>query len=152
MRSSVSVAVLLTAGLTGCAAKGDTRYEVDDAAAARVAQARGGGAAVAVTEADNGGMRRLAIGQRLTVSLPWNPSTGYTWRLGQLDRAVVGQGREAEVGEDSAVPEPFGGEGGQTWTFTGNAAGSSPLVMEYARPWEHSVEPARIFTVTIEVS
>ncbi|RBO96978.1 inhibitor of cysteine peptidase [Nocardia puris] len=107
--------------------------------------------AVHLTEADAGQERTVRVGERFTITLPSNPSTGYTWRLAALDRAVVDQVGESDFRNEGDGPVLPGAGGVEVWTFAGNAAGTTGLALEYTRPWEHGVEPARTFTVTIEV-
>ncbi|MBH0781620.1 protease inhibitor I42 family protein [Nocardia bovistercoris] len=148
----IGTVVVLAVGIAGCGAPESGIHEADGVRSPARAFAADHVLALVVTEADDGSRRNLAIDQRLTVALPADPSTGYRWRLAHLDPTIVRPIGHPDSGEDSAVPEPPGSAGIETWTFTGNAVGSGPLVMEYARPWEHDVLPARTFTVTIEVN
>ncbi|GAB2638909.1 protease inhibitor I42 family protein [Nocardia goodfellowii] len=107
------------------------------------------GGAVTVTNADNGQERKLNTGQRLVVRLPSNPSTGYGWQVTGLDQNVVKQAGDREYVSDQPVMP--GTPGTEVWTFTGDAAGSTQLKMEYKRPWEQGVEPAETFTVVLVV-
>ncbi|MGY2006217.1 protease inhibitor I42 family protein [Nocardia gipuzkoensis] len=106
---------------------------------------------VRVGVADHGQQRRLHVGQRLIVALPANPSTGYSWSIAKVDAAVVKLDGEADFEPDPAVPVAPGAGGTSVWTFVGAAAGVTALTMEYTRPWEQGLEPARTFSLTIEV-
>ncbi|MBF6336232.1 protease inhibitor I42 family protein [Nocardia abscessus] len=106
---------------------------------------------VRVGAADNGQQRRLHVGQRLIVALAANPSTGYSWSIAKVDAAVVKLDGEADFEPDPAVPVAPGAGGTSVWTFVGAAAGATSLTMEYTRPWEQGLEPARTFSLTIEV-
>ncbi len=44
-----------------------------------------------------------------------------------------------------------GGAGKEVWTFHAEEKGKSTIYMEYRRPWEQGVEPAKTFTLTIVV-
>ncbi|WP_280240447.1 protease inhibitor I42 family protein [Nocardia abscessus] len=103
---------------------------------------------VRVGVADDGQERRLHVGQRLIVALPANPSTGYSWSIAKVDAAVVKLDGEADFEPDPVAP---GAGGTSVWTFVGAAAGATALTMEYTRPWEQGLEPARTFSLTIEV-
>jgi len=51
-------------------------------------------------------------------------------------------------------PESEGVEGAagkEVWTFHAEEKGKSTLSMEYRRPWEQGVEPAKTFTLTVIV-
>ncbi|WP_159838466.1 protease inhibitor I42 family protein [Nocardia sp. CY41] len=106
---------------------------------------------VRVGETDDGHQRRLRVGQRLVVALPSNPSTGYSWSITTVDAAVAKQDGEADFEPDPAVPVAPGAGGTSVWSFVGVAVGQTPLTMEYRRPWEQGLEPARTFSLTIEV-
>ncbi|MEU2038188.1 protease inhibitor I42 family protein [Nocardia niwae] len=106
---------------------------------------------VRVSETGDGQQRRLRVGQRLVVALPSNPSTGYSWSIAMVDATVAKQDREADFEPDPAVPVAPGAGGTAVWSFVGAAAGRTPLTMEYRRPWEQGLEPARTFSLTIEV-
>ncbi|TQM31215.1 protease inhibitor I42 family protein [Nocardia bhagyanarayanae] len=109
------------------------------------------GDAMDVTEADSGQNRALRTGQQLIVTLPANPSTGYGWRLAALDQNVLRPEGEPDYRPDADRPIAPGSGGSAVWTFVGNAAGVTELALEYARPWEHGVEPAQKFTLRVEV-
>ena len=44
-----------------------------------------------------------------------------------------------------------GAAGKEVWTFHAEAKGKSIISMEYRRPWEQGVEPAKTFTLTVIV-
>ncbi|WP_406280921.1 protease inhibitor I42 family protein [Nocardia sp. NBC_00881] len=106
---------------------------------------------VRVTDADNGQERGLHAGQRLVVTLPSNPSTGYSWRIAELDDALVKQDGVADFEPDPTVPVAPGSGGSAVWTFVGVGTGVTQLTMDYARPWEQGMEPAERFSLTLEV-
>ncbi|MGK8523598.1 protease inhibitor I42 family protein [Nocardia asteroides] len=139
MRKSLLV-LLLGLAVAGC---GDNAPETATAEAANTV--------VRVGDADNGQQRRLSVGQRLEVALPANPSTGYAWSVAGVDASVVRPDGEADFEPDPAVPVAPGAGGTAVWTFVGVAAGATPLRMEYTRPWDQGLEPARTFSLTIEV-
>ncbi|MGV9822190.1 protease inhibitor I42 family protein [Nocardia xishanensis] len=109
------------------------------------------GDAMHVTEADSGQQRSLSVGGQLIVTLPSNPSTGYGWRLAALDQSVLRPAGEPDYRPNADRPIAPGSGGSAMWTFVGNAAGVTELALEYARPWEHGVEPAQKFTLRVEV-
>lgn len=102
-------------------------------------------------------------GQRHTIRVPSNPSTGYEWFLLQQGDTAVAAFRgnamdseetpdQAELqspkkGEFSSVPVSVGssaGRGGwERWTFQAFGEGQSVIVLGYCRPWETEVSPAR---------
>ncbi|MEV0298933.1 protease inhibitor I42 family protein [Nocardia sp. NPDC050710] len=152
MRKSLVVLALLGLGLgvAACGSDGESDHVGHSTSGAPTTTPAADGA-VRVTESDSGRERRLATGQRLIVTLPSNPSTGYSWRLGVLDQGVLRQEGEPDYRTNSDRPVLPGAGGSETWVFTGNAAGVGRLVLEYVRPWEHGVEPAQKFALTVEV-
>lgn len=44
-----------------------------------------------------------------------------------------------------------GAAGKEVWTFHAEEKGKSTITMEYRRPWEQGVEPAKTFTLTVVV-
>ncbi|MEV6427370.1 protease inhibitor I42 family protein [Nocardia sp. NPDC051463] len=107
--------------------------------------------ALAVTDSNNGQERTLRIGQQLVVSLPANPSTGYTWALGELEQQVLRQDSEPDYRPDPNVPAAPGSGGTAVWTFVGNSVGVAQLTLHYTRPWEQGIDPAQKFSLTIKV-
>ncbi|WP_406231883.1 protease inhibitor I42 family protein [Nocardia sp. NBC_01009] len=107
--------------------------------------------ALAMTDSNNGQERTLRIGQQLVVSLPANPSTGYTWGLGELEQQVLRQDGEPDYRPDPNVPVAPGSGGTAVWTFVGNSAGVAQLTLDYTRPWEQGIDPAQKFSLTIKV-
>ncbi|MFE7798097.1 protease inhibitor I42 family protein [Nocardia sp. NPDC057440] len=107
--------------------------------------------ALAVTDSNNDQERTLRIGQQLVVSLPANPSTGYTWGLGELERNVLRQDGEPDYLPASNVPVAPGSGGTAVWTFVGNSVGVAHLTLDYTRPWEQGIDPAQKFSLTIKV-
>lgn len=93
----------------------------------------------------------VARGQTITVSLPSNPTTGYSWQLSSKNtrNTIVGI-TELEYTPDQ--PQLAGSGGTQSWSITGKKRGTAHIKFEYRRPWEKGVAPAKIaryvFTVT----
>jgi inhibitor of cysteine peptidase len=93
----------------------------------------------------------LKVGQTLVVTLPSNPSTGYSWTVsGAPDSAVLTQ--EGDITYTPSNPDVVmpGSGGSETVRFTATAAGTTKLVLDYRRPWETDVPP--VDTVTIDVT
>jgi inhibitor of cysteine peptidase len=104
---------------------------------------------IIVTEADNG--RKLSLARRdvLVVSLRTTPGTGYGWTPQPVDRNVLRQMGSPEVVQDSN-PMP-GSPAAQVFRFAAAGTGSTTLTLDYARPWEKGVAPARTFSLKITV-
>jgi inhibitor of cysteine peptidase len=139
VRKSLLV-LLLCSTVVGCGSDSRETHPAEDAKPV-----------VRVGDADDGQQRRLLVGQRLVVALPANPSTGYSWSVAQMDSSAVRQDGEADYEPDPAVPVAPGAGGTAVWNFVGVAAGVTPLKLEYTRPWDQGLAPARTFSLTIEV-
>jgi inhibitor of cysteine peptidase len=90
------------------------------------------------------------VGDRFTIPLEANHTTGYSWRLAQQpDPAILKQLGEKYDEENSGS---VGAGGIETWTFQAMAKGATTLVFEYARPFEKNVPPAKTskFKITIK--
>ena len=58
------------------------------------------------------------------------------------------------VDSEYVPPEAKGVEGAagkEVWTFHAEEKGKSTISMEYRRPWEEGIEPAKTFTLTVIV-
>lgn len=105
-----------------------------------------------LTQADNGSSATLSVGDTLKVSLPSNPSTGYSWKIQGNDAKVLLPVGDSQFSlGDNATPMPGAG-GTQTFTFKGVSAGSSKLALVYVRPWETTVTPTPDDTFTVDVT
>lgn len=85
----------------------------------------------------------LKRGETVTVSLPSNPTTGYSWGLCSKNtrNTIVGI---TELEYKANQPQLVGSGGTQTWQVTGKKRGSAHIKFEYRRPWEKGVVPAQI--------
>jgi inhibitor of cysteine peptidase len=101
-----------------------------------------------VTEADDGGSVSIGVGDELVISLPANPSTGYSWVFGPFYATVLEQVGEAEFEAES---DALGAAGNYTVRFEGRVAGTVELILDYERPFEDA-EPEDTFVITITVS
>ena len=101
-----------------------------------------------LTEADAGRTIELRTGDRLSVSLAANPTSGYSWELAAVDRRVL-----APVGEQGyqASSAATGSGGMFAFEFEAAAAGHTELRLVYRRPWEKDRRPAQSFKVSVIV-
>jgi predicted secreted protein len=85
------------------------------------------------------------IGQSFTISLPSNPSTGYSWNA-DYDHVLLDlQSSQFESGPSEAI-----GESGLTvYLFMPKKAGKTTIAFVYKRPLENIVADARAFHVEI---
>jgi len=97
--------------------------------------------------AEAGSRVALEVGGELTISLPANPSTGYSWVVSSINPALLNQIGDPEF---SAESDLIGAAGTMTFHFEATAAGQDSLQLNYLRPWEDT-EPLETYTVTVNV-
>ena len=102
-----------------------------------------------LSAADNGKQVAVNAGEQLVVTLPGNPSTGYSWEAKSLDAGLLQQVGEAKFKSDST--NLVGSGGNLTLTFRALKPGTTVLTLVYHRPWETDVEPVDIFSVTVTI-
>lgn len=92
----------------------------------------------------------LRAGQTFNLRLPSNPTTGFRWTLRDQGAPVL-----ALLGpEIYTTPEEagvVGSAGVSTWRFRAVARGAGHLSLDYRRPWEAGVAPAKRFECRIAV-
>ena len=95
----------------------------------------------------------LNAGDRLTVVLCSNPTTGFQWsKEAQIsDSSVLKQEVHEFIGPESEPPPPPGTPGLEAWTFQTLKKGTSTVSMEYSRPWEGGEKGEWTFTLDIVV-
>lgn len=91
----------------------------------------------------------LKKGEALRVSLPENPSTGYSWDLTLSDGLYLVSDRY--VADDTGIRR-VGAGGIHTWDIRATGIGSQQINAVYRRPWEANVAPEKTFTLNVRVS
>ena len=92
---------------------------------------------------DSGRTVSVRPGAAIVITLPSNPSTGYSWKL------VAGDGRVVHLVSHRYEPpkKALPGAGGhEVWRFVAGVRGSVSLVLGYLRPWQpkHVVQRFRV--------
>jgi predicted secreted protein len=105
-------------------------------------------AALAFTEAEDGGTVAVPAGQRFTLALPENVTTGYSWALELSPGLAVVSDEYAQTPGSEGRP---GAGGTHTWTIEATAAGTQVLAGHYRRPWEDPPVDAGSFSLTVQV-
>jgi predicted secreted protein len=103
-----------------------------------------------VLDENSGGEVMVIVeGQSLELSLPSNPSTGFSWQyFPEPDSSILKEtAHEYRGGESNLI----GAGGREYWTFQAAGTGSSTLSLAYMRPWESRM-PEKIFKLEIKVS
>ena len=116
---------------------------------ATAASAKAPASAVTVTEQDNGRGIELAQGGTLIVQLPSNPSTGYSWSV-QGDPSPL-KLVKSDYTEQSQSTQIVGAPGTQVLQLKAIGPGAATLTLEYRRPWERDVPPAKVFSIKATV-
>lgn len=101
-----------------------------------------------LTEADSGRAVDLKVGDRLEIALPGNPTTGFQWEVGSVDRAVLRPIGEPQFERSS---DALGAGGTVTLRFEAVAPGAASLQLVYRRPFEKDTPPARAFNLSATV-
>jgi inhibitor of cysteine peptidase len=104
---------------------------------------------VTVTDKDNGREVSIAKGGTLILRLEARPGTGYAWQIVQNDSNYLkAQGEsvfEHSKGEQAGDTEQ------QVFRFTAQTSGSSVLKLHYMRSWEKGVEPAKTYSIKVQI-
>lgn len=94
---------------------------------------------------------KLALGQKTTVQLEENPTTGYRWQIDRTKSDNLPIVRIDDLGfsarEGSAR---IGASGSHRWSIEGVSAGKARITFEYLRPWEK--EAVRRHEISVEVT
>jgi inhibitor of cysteine peptidase len=81
----------------------------------------------------------------ITIRLPVQMGTGYSWEVVSLPDALVQKGVATEGG---GLP---GGPGVEVFRFRAKKKGSGKLTLAHVRPWEQNKPPEETFTLTVTV-
>lgn len=98
----------------------------------------------------NGQTVTLSMGQELAVALPDNPTSGFQWRLGDLDQGVLVLDGDPQV---RAAPGASGPVGPDTsvWTFATIGPGATTVTLSSVHPWDPAGAPDQQFTLNVVV-
>ena len=90
-------------------------------------------AELVLSEADNGSFSDVSAGEKVVVSLPESPTTGYSWRFFAVPAEFF-----ADVHEEYIAPNTtlLGAGGTKRYSFTVDCAGRATVTAFYYRPWE----------------
>lgn len=108
----------------------------------------GAPATVNLTDKDAGTEVAIAQGGTLTIRLPGNATTGYTWGIVSNNANVL-----QPVGDWDYEPasKAVGASGKFIFTFKANAIGTSPLQLGYKQWWDDAAPLDKTFSVTVNV-
>jgi len=98
---------------------------------------------------DSGKTVPLGLQQNLSIRLPENPTTGFSWNASVTSGLLI---TDTAYTPD-AQPVGMTGVGGtRNWTVRGTGAGTQRFSAVYVRPWETNQTPADQFNLTVQVS
>ncbi|MCL5104966.1 MAG: protease inhibitor I42 family protein [Armatimonadetes bacterium] len=81
-------------------------------------------------------------GSRFTIKLEANHTTGYRWQLTGTPYAKVVKLVGSTYNESASG---LAGRGGtEVWTFNAIGKGTATITLNYTRPWEKNVKPAKV--------
>jgi inhibitor of cysteine peptidase len=99
-----------------------------------------------LTPADAGKTIAVHSGERVTIQLDENPTTGYRWAIDQIDEQIL------TLENSSFVAAPGVGSGGQrTFQFRAHSPGTVHLQLKNWREWLGDASIRDRFDVTIAV-
>lgn len=102
-----------------------------------------------LTEKDNGAVLKVQPGDQIAVTVPGNPTTGYTWELAAIRVDILEPELEPEYVKDSTLP----GAGGKlTFRFTARSQGYTKVILAHRRTWEKDMPPVKTFEITMDVN
>lgn len=93
---------------------------------------------------------RLAAGQKLTLTLPSDPTTGYRWQVQNAGQPAL-RSLGPEVFSNPEDVGMVGGAGQSMWRFEAPLAGSGTLLLVYQQPWAPEVKPIKSFECAVAV-
>ena len=104
---------------------------------------------VDISDPQAGGTVMVFAGDTVQVRLHSTPGTGYSWKVTQVNRAILAlQSAPVFVPPPPGIP---GAEGHTVFNFRAAAPGSSTLQLAYAGPPEKGGAPARTFSIGVNV-
>jgi len=93
----------------------------------------------------------VATGQDIVIRLKGNPTTGYSWKVGEITGDTITSQGEPTYVADAPHRKVVGAGSTFVCKLLANKTGTSTVRLVYVRPWEKDTPPVQTFTVTIEV-
>ncbi len=95
---------------------------------------------------------RAAAGQKFSIRIKANPTTGYGWQLSKpLDEHVLSLVANVYIRQPDER-QRVGVGGHEIWTFKAVGQGQAEIALKYVRPWEKDKPPVdtNVFTVIVK--
>ena len=90
----------------------------------------------------------VEIGDKITVKLCSNPTTGFKWKYETIGKIVL---KEEDYDFEEPDEDIIGADGMEVWTFEAIEKGTTEIRMEYSRPWEGGEKSEWTYTLYITV-
>jgi inhibitor of cysteine peptidase len=103
--------------------------------------------AITKSQKDDGSTVEMHVGDQLDVTLDSNPTTGLSWVIAAGDSIVALQGEPQFLPGSDAQGAP----GTETLHFGAADKGKTTLRLEYKKPFEQDVPPAKVYTLRVAV-
>ncbi len=100
-----------------------------------------------VTSSPVSGNKEVFLGEDFLITLPANPSTGYSWTA-DFDKNYLFL-RSKDFVADKVSPEAVGSGGTEVFTFSPIKVGETTISMGYGRSWESKASERRVFKYNI---
>ena len=104
---------------------------------------------IEISEDDNGKVVKVQPGDQVRITVPGNPTTGYTWQIAAVRIDILEPGLEPEYFADS---DRLGSGGRFTFRLKAIGPGYTKVLLAYLRPWETDKPPSKTFEVTADVN
>ena len=102
---------------------------------------------IVIGQDDGGRGVTAAVGDRIRIELPENPTTGFRWQVETVDAAVL---RLAATDFQPSASAAIGGGGLGVFHFDVIGSGSADLRLELKRSWE-TQSPRSTFSIRVSV-
>jgi inhibitor of cysteine peptidase len=99
------------------------------------------------TETADGQTVVVRVGEEVELSLPENPTTGFSWELSPGADAPYRLRREWFDATQGRV----GAGGTRHWQFEATNVGQGTIALSYRRAWESATAPTRTFALHVTV-
>ncbi|MBS2016958.1 MAG: protease inhibitor I42 family protein [Deltaproteobacteria bacterium] len=108
-----------------------------------------------LTDADNGKTITVDKGRNVLLKLGANPSTGYSWTVASTTRTLGYPISDRFVASPPAADGAVGSGGLQRFVWKTasplETVGSHTVRLEYKRPWEANIAPAKTYSFTVNI-
>jgi predicted secreted protein len=141
-----SLSRLILAALTALLVSGCSTAKGDPPVVAPAGNRENG--ILILTQADHNRTAEIKIGEQITVRLPENPSTGFSWAIDESDRQRLALDSTAFA---EATEVYVGARGQRIFTFTARQAGAVALKLKYWRFWEGDASVTERYAVTLQI-